>query len=1142
MKTLSTLFTATIVSSSDSFNVIIMTSFQMMISCIIGDIVAYAAFVIFFDHTWITIFVYLLFIFLTTGFLLSSKFLPWSISKRMYFEYFLLIYVIKPTSRSPIIFLKSGLASILTTMFVFIGCFIMNPFFSSELFLRTTVKIIHRSHQCTKTLGRQLEIKTMTEIRSPLQKRSHKKIINDIHSRLSKSATNIPTFFRDEQTAQQVSDKNSDTNSVDDGDQELPIKTKKKVKKYFSCFRSLRSSFRRKYNNITTKSNRNNYDLNLNISHITPSTLRKKKDIIENNSYEIINNYKEMLIKYNIKYSLNLNMLARYLRECRFEFWNKDLISHFKEISIYLEKNHNIINSMQVSIEKDLSNERCKFLLPLIPYINTIIHQTNNVSVIMENQIMGNYRVHKTRNKIKSIFKRLLNIKNSSNGNILDDNDSNGDEENQINEREVYKKTLEYSQIRVIKYFERVDDLIEELTNEYQRIEISKDLLEFDEESQCELSRIHFFLNLLCSYTVSQKRLSELIYSCSKSLYRQHKLYHFEMFILICYWFLNLPKYTWIQTKVFYRKLRDGTFFQKKPLGLLEPQFTFKEKFVLFIKSVLKRILFKWRFSIKFSIFISILSIGYYEITKNSNFILFRNSSWYVISFLYVSAPTIGASGFFCCMRFFGTLLGVFSAFTVGVFFALANHDGTKALCYVALTFFLIFVIHFFVRGKPIQSFGNFFILSYATITFPEYTEDHALIIITLLRWFHISLAVFTIMAVSYILPYYDHKELELNLLEIAAKELKAFKKIVNYHFDLNITEVENQIGQNNTNIINSMSHNSLIHCPHQTSIPEDISTCSSFYSADYFIKKLSIDRGTFKDILYPIFHNIRSNISQQRSLIFNSRFELLFHKKKYNHLKDLLASISTQYMVLVGLEFIILDNSFNNNSYDSYFVDQVRLRIIPKLKYIVSELDYCAESILEIKKLKKDNCKNRPVVFPINLKFLIDEVYNDYHSLVYCNSCDVEHSFSIHQLGCLLYTFDLFVTNHHLICHHIWSLSKAIKVERSDIETNYNPLKLVLETLKSNYSDFVSDNNSFLFNPTLDSYSNFEKKSKKSSSNNSSNSSSSSSSSSSGSSSSSDSEYSSDDEDIDMFIPFTRDLKTHDEYPRTNNRFNKQI
>ncbi|KAM9951540.1 hypothetical protein ACTFIT_002221 [Dictyostelium discoideum] len=1017
-----TLFTSTIVSSSDSFNVILKTAFEMMISCIVGDIVAYTIFSIFFNHLWISIFLYMLFILITSGIFLSSKNdkLNWTIGKRMYFEIFSLLYVVRSPTRSPIIFLKAGLASIITLLLVTIGCLILNPFFSSELFLRTSVKILHRSHQCNKSLLRQLELKTINEFKISPKRKSHKKIIKNIHSRLSNSLSNLPNLS-------QIN--NNNNNSISLSNYEIEI------------------------NNNNNK-----------ILVLTPKSKKKKekklfenekKKILIENSNLIIEGFREKFIKYNVKYSKNLNMLSTYLKECDQEFWNKDLVSHFNQLAILLEKNHNMINSMQISIDKDISNPSCHFLLPLIPFINIIINHSSNIFTIMENQILGNYRISKTKLKIKIFLKKFKKLFNNNNNKNNKDGDEDEDDDeidlNKIN----YKKSLNYSQERILKYFKRIEKVEMEMCKEYSKIEITNDLLHLEEDSQCEISRIHFFVNLLTSFTKQQKELSTIVYTMSRCLYRQNRIYHFEMFLLILCWFLNFPKFLYCKFKIFLKnrkqnkKLKKQRKKQKQEDEYEEDEedkeeevennylFNFKNRkneIKLKIKNnfnyLISIIFCKWKFTIKFTILLSIFSIGYYEILTRSYFILFQNSSWFVVTFLYVASPSVGASGFYCCMRFFGTLLGVFSAYVVGVLFSLADSDGTKGLAYIALTFTLVFSIHFFVRGKPIQSFGNFFILSYATITFPEYTEDHALIITTLLRAFHISLAVFVIMLSSIlILPYYDHRELEINLLDISIKQLEAFKSIFNHNshwFDIN----------NNRNIDDLTS----------------ISTVSSM---------IMIPKEIFQETMRPIFLEIRSLITNQRSLMFNSRFELLFNKQKYKDLKSLLNNISSEYMVLVGSEFII-DNCqedgndsyhnhhhhhhHNSKNYDqTNFLLDVKSLLLPKFNYLIKELDECRKSIEEIKSIKIQKKSQRyqnettTVFRNDNSKQLIKQMYNDYHFLISKHPKAMKYSFCVHQLGCLIYTFDLFINLMSNITKYIWSITKTILIERKDSNYLYN-------------------------------------------------------------------------------------------------------
>ncbi|EAL61091.1 hypothetical protein DDB_G0292576 [Dictyostelium discoideum AX4] len=209
------------------------------------------------------------------------------------------------------------------------------------------------------------------------------------------------------------------------------------------------------------------------------------------------------------------------------------------------------------------------------------------------------------------------------------------------------------------------------------------------------------------------------------------------------------------------------------------------------------------------------------------------------------------------------------------------------------------------------------------------------------------------------------------------------------------------------------------------------------------------IPKEIFQETMRPIFLEITSLITNQRSLMFNSRFELLFNKQKYKDLKSLLNNISSEYMVLVGSEFII-DNC--------------------------QEDDECRKSIEEIKSIKIQKKSQRyqnetPIVFRNdNSKQLIKQMYNDYHFLISKHPKAMKYSFCVHQLGCLIYTFDLFINLMSNITKYIWSITKTILIERKDSNYLYNNNLNSLEISNneqytcidsSTFTSSSSDNNS---------------------------------------------------------------------------------
>jgi len=747
-----TMFTSTIITCSESYNIIMRTSVQMVAATFIGDISAYIGLLLCQHHLWTTIFVYFTFIWLTSGPMLSSKnILPFTIGKRMYLEFFLLIFFIKPSSLGPVIFLKSSLASICTLMFVLVTCLLFNTPFSSDLYVRNCAVIMHRSHQCLKRIGRVLEAKTLLSLTQENQDINQFGDINHafgITHRLSESFSNLPIFI-DEKSQKLIFDRNAFNikSSVEcDYNDYILKKSKESVVDPNLPIYNNNNDYNRNGNKSpsSNSSNSSNSSSNIVDSNSLNSDIINSDNSSDNNSSsrsdnkyktnstdyssdgsssdkniedgdddlklkEILRNYKKSFKKSKDNYSLILNKLYQYQNESKGEFWKKKTVSYFKEITVYLEKNFNLILVLHNSIQKEVSRNKFAFLLRIIPHLNELIQLSNNIFIIMENQL----------------YQRYFNFQSWAKKEI--------------------PPALEYSQLKILNYFDQLEGVIEKIRIEFQILDAS--LL-----GKFHVCGFHFLLSTITQFSRSQKHLSSLIYALSCEIYIHKIFYHPQVIVHIIRYFLNKLKNTGGQEKD--KKVKKKQQYPQQ----LEPKFSVKEKVLFLIQCILfQRILYRWLFTLKFSICLCILVIGYYEALLHSNFILLRNMSWFIVTFIYIMAPTAGGSIFFCFLRFFGTMLGVWLAYTGGVLFSLPSNKVAQSFIYLSWTFLIMFFVYFFCKSKPFHNYINFLTLSYATISFPEFTQGEPLVINSLLRAFHIIIGVALVLAVTMLYPHYDY-------------------------------------------------------------------------------------------------------------------------------------------------------------------------------------------------------------------------------------------------------------------------------------------------------------------------------------------------------------------------------------------------
>ncbi|KYR02707.1 hypothetical protein DLAC_00169 [Tieghemostelium lacteum] len=679
----------------------------------------------------------------------------------MFLEYFLLVYYIRPVTRSPIIFLKSSFSSVCTFLIVFVSCLLCQPYFSSQLFIRTTKKILHRSHKSLSIIQRLTEIRLIKEER---ENKMNTPVLRDIHRRLKSSLVQLPSLASIQRVEVQFSE-------------------------------------------------------------------------------SLFNQYKERFKKTTFKISTSLNRLDTYADESVLEFWNGDLTSQFPALIKLLETNHRKLISLQLSIIKE--EKRVNFLVQLLPLLHLLIQESCNIFIIMENQLSGYYRYI---------------------GFVQDPDLSSIQEHLQSNLPEKEEpRTLEYSQFKIFHYFQNIQLIIEDIDKELSSIQ-------FESIPDLEAYKLHYFLEGMIRFTRNQKTLSSIIYKISCITYTQRKYIYLLEMVKNTYYLIKKKTHQFQQNT----NNNNGSNSENEYPKELEPKFSTSEKLkIIFGYLLFERILCDWRFSLRYSMGIAAFSIAYYEIITHSDFILFQNGSWVIVTLIFVMAPSAGASGFFSVLRLSGTLLGASCAYVVAVLFSLPSAAVAESFIYIGGTMVLSFSIYFLTKSKPIHNYLNFFILTYSTVTTPEYNNSKADIITALLRGYHIICGIFIIFIMSYLIfPYYDYKVLDGNLIEITCHSMSVFRKIL----------LKNVIGS-------------------------------------------SQDPIEYQDQISNEFENQRSEIAKQIHLLFYSRFELIFSKQsklRFAQYKHLYHQVQQLFTNLVGLECIFHDS--NVLSFDTEYQKNIQL------------------------------------------------------------------------------------------------------------------------------------------------------------------------------------------------------------------------
>ncbi|EFA77980.1 hypothetical protein PPL_08625 [Heterostelium album PN500] len=539
------------------------------------------------------------------------------------------------------------------------------------------------------------------------------------------------------------------------------------------------------------------------------------------------------------------------------------------------------------------------------------------------------------------------------------------------------KMPSDYLQFLVLSWFEKISDSMTQILDKYSELMVNPDYCYNGKDPKSltkidkELSRIHFFIIGMVNFTEDLKRMSVVIYDITNHPLEKPR-------ILIAFRSIFAAFYDYF--KVFFqrnRKLFSGKGARYKdypfPDLLSSLSYPWQQRIYMVFEPMGRRIFSDWRFSLRFSVGVTTLSVAYYETFKHSHFILFRNLQWLVITFTFVMSPTVGASGSFAVMRFVGTLVASFVAYGGAVLFTLPHNYVARSIIFIFNSIVIFFSISAFLKYNYFQTTFNFFALTYFTLSFPMLVNGKANIINCLLRTFHITMAIVVVLLFSNLfLPSYDYDKLEQALCVITADAQKIFSQII--YFNLKI--------------------------------------------------KHTGDRKKGKQQIVTSLQQLRAKIAGQRELLFNVKLELILNQEKYLKYRHLLKLAAKLYRDLVSLELISKSSSSILLSHvkESGAEDQIIL--------LMGEMDSTGQYLRELgiqKKTIKIHGLDRSLEIDKNLKrTILQGSFNN-------NYPNGPITPSLIALSATIYASTSFIKNFDSARQSIWELKGVEPLKRVD-------------------------------------------------------------------------------------------------------------
>ncbi|KAN0048126.1 hypothetical protein ACTA71_002521 [Dictyostelium dimigraforme] len=1047
-----TLFVCVGVQSSESFYVLIKNQFRILLAVIIGLVVAYVSHILTFYHVWTSVFITQPFIFITSGVMIESKLLPYSLGKLMFIPYFNLVYFNNPPSRFDVVpFLKFLLTGVTPLFLVLVTGIGLNMEFSSTHFIQSSKTILKTNRKFVSIIEREFEIKTLEAINYPLKNSYQRNIVKNLTNRngldnKTKTTNNIKTNNNYPININNQNNNNNNNNNNNEEEEEEEEEEGEKEEEEEEEHKKRKISFQipiflkpkkqdplSPLNEIVQKINFNDNGSptsSLNTEFTTTSTIDRKtreklsrtkppphlnldgenqeahdKHVIGSNEPPQENSstfnrthnfFKITMEKLNIVSSRNLNHMEKYLVEAKKEFWNKELFGYFNELSYLLETNHKKLLTINTAVLENIGSETSQTLLEILPHLNTLISTLVKIFKIMEKQIDKKY-------KPAEITPQLINDENFDTTtlfqgidmkNISDITDLKKGKHFLRSTESIQRigglrkyKTLEYSQYKILTCFDCVDKTIKDINDILGEIydpETSFSVKNIDEET-----RVNFLISAFKKFSKDQKVLASTVFLLSHSLWNKKsgRRQHLTMIRkTLSKWYNNILE------------LKGKIKKEDYPRQFPQVHFTLKERVLEIWELIKKRVLVKWRYSLSFSIGVSVFSIVYYELKIHSNFILFRNLAWAVITYSLVSTPTVGALAFYSTLRVIGAVLGSILGYACAEIYSRTTDPG-RAFIFVFSTFLCTFLSCVMTRAKSFEKLVTFFILSFVVVAFLAYPSNSPSIIISLFRMMHILFAVLLVLVISVLFsPFYEHKQLKTNLYQFPFKVTQSFNFLIcNTLIDPNVIPPRSR---------------PLFYRP------------SKF---NYIQPGLPIEMNQkqFKELLSKQLNLLRYQIPIQRTLLFHSRYELLpFQKSKYYRLRRLLYTETKLFHSLLALEFITV------SALPKKHLNEIGKLITNNLLKLMSELDYTTRSyMINIRSTLKDE----RIVQENQSKIICNEIARDIGEYIYKNRYDRESLNLLRYCSAIIFCLISFVDLFNLVFDKVVKLSSTSVLKRTD-------------------------------------------------------------------------------------------------------------
>ncbi|KAF2075108.1 hypothetical protein CYY_003585 [Polysphondylium violaceum] len=1001
--------------SSQSYFLLIKSLIRIVVAVGCALVVSYINFAIVQPHAWASIFISFTYVFLSSGFFLTSQRLPYTHGKVGYLALFCLTYFFRPENYSPVPYLKFWLTSIVPIPIIIVTGIICNIHFSSRLFLDSCTQALKTSRKLFKVINRELEYKTLEFLDFPVESTIQKYILWDTQHRIldfndiqGKTDLTLQHEQEDELNVQQGKHHTSIPEIQIIKDIENNVKTEEQVDKQKDTETDGKEKVRK-----------------INLEKLLKSHLY----------------FKDSLEKLNVEYSRTLNRMEVLLKETLKEFWNKDFFSFYKEISWQLEKNHRHLFTIRTAAVENLSKKSSHKIFHLLPYINTLIHQSYTIFRIMEKQLSKKY---KPANFKKNHMVYLRKTKHASEEDLFDQVDlteisTAASLESSINRLKYRQyKTLEYSQFKILICFETISKTIDEMNAKYSELHNPENYTSFDTIE--EDSRVSFLLRSIKKFSKEQKLLSSTVFLLSLKLWSDKRPQKIRMIAS----YLNHIKLYFTEER-YKRKLQKEnrhSKYRKEFPDIIQPHFSLAEKAKYFYKTViLTRFLKFWRFQLQLSLGFSVFSLVYYELKIHSNFILFRNLGWAVITFTLINAPSIGAIGFLSIARLGGTIAGSFLGYASAELYSLTVDPG-RDFIFLGVSMVLVFFFSMITIFQPFDKFILYFILTYIVIAYLPYPTNNPDIIISLFRTLHITFGIILVLVLSTLInPYYDHQELE--------------KKVYTYPTSI-------------TQSFNFLVSNELIG---RTNVAKK--NLTSFYRASRFsaIQRnipSFLTKAGFKFLMSEQLNTIRHQLPVQRALLFNSRFELYpFQLSKFKELQEIVKVEARLYSNLINLEFIIVERNENEK------IKELSERCTPNLIKLMSEIDNGAQylvSLMRSNSFTVDSSNNivlqDPVVSENCSLELTNEIIKDISAYIYENRYNKDVLNKLQHISAIVFTLKSFVKTYDQLLKLLIKFSNTLVLKRVDNNNhnNDNDTKPTTTTLE-NDKEKEKDQDDMIFN-----------------------------------------------------------------------------